>query len=86
MSKKNNPQDNVEVESPVLTLGQKRVGFTFNPTENSTVKFYKKHFSELIDFLEETRANADSEKNRTISRAQTAAEDACMLAVKSIFQ
>jgi hypothetical protein len=74
-----------------LTLGQKRVGFNFNPSEDSTVKMYKTNFSEIIDTLEQSRLDKDgnslsSEKQRTISRAQTSAEDACMLAVKSIFQ
>lgn len=73
-------------EKNKLTLGQKRVGWNFNPTEDLQVRSYKKLFSEHIDRLELQREGASSEKMRTISRAQTLAEDACMLSVKSIFQ
>ena len=69
-----------------LTLGQKRVGYSFNPSEHPKVKEYKEKYSKMIDDLELQREGASKEKNRTISRAQTNAEDACMLSVKSIFQ
>jgi len=70
-----------------LTLGEIRVGYNFNPTENEKVKETKRFYADRIDDLEASRDAAKfSEKNRTIARAQTLAEDTCMLTVKSIFQ
>ena len=68
------------------TLGERRVGYSFNPTQNITVEYIKILSALRIDALEVTRTEGFSEKNRTISRAQTFIEDACMLQVKSIFQ
>ena len=72
--------------STELTLGQKRVGFNFNPSENPLVKELKTFYAERIDELEAMKMEGQHERNRTISRAQTHAEDACMLSVKAIFQ
>jgi len=69
-----------------LTLGEKRVGWTFNPSNNTEVDFYKTSYANLIDTLETSRDGGGQEKQRLISMAQTDAEKACMLAVKSIFQ
>jgi hypothetical protein len=74
-----------------LTLGEKRVGVTFNPTENMSVKETKEMYAKEINRLEALRRTinnepASQERQRTISRAQTFAEDACMLAVKCLFQ
>jgi hypothetical protein len=74
-----------------LTLGEKRVGSTFNPSENMTVAETKKNYAAEIDRLEGLRKTinnetASQERQRTISMAQTHAEMACMLAVKCIFQ
>lgn len=74
-----------------LTLGEKRVGYNFNPSENMTVKETKRTYADEIDRLEALRMTindipASVERQRTISRSQTHAEDACMLAVKCIFQ
>lgn len=74
-----------------LTLGEKRVGVNFNPSENMTAKETKKFYAAEIDRLEALRMDivnepASQERQRTISRAQTHAEDACTLAVKCLFQ
>lgn len=74
-----------------LTLGEKRVGSTFNPSENMTVAETKKNYAAEIDRLEGLRMTitgerASQERQRTLSMAQTHAEMACMLAVKCIFQ
>ena len=70
-----------------LTLGEIRFGYSFNPTENEKVKETKRFYADRIDDLEASRTvERYSEKNRTISRAQTLAEDTCMITVKSIFQ
>jgi hypothetical protein len=68
------------------TLGERRVGYTFNPSGNILVEYTKLLAAKAIDALESTRTDGQSEKNRTISRAQTAIEDGCMLSVKSMFQ
>jgi hypothetical protein len=69
-----------------LTLGQKRVGLNFNPNENPIVAQTKGLYAAEIDRLEAMRAPNMPELNRIISRAQTHAEDACMLAVRAVFQ
>ena len=79
------------MENRELTLGEMRVGFNFNPTENMTVKEIKTSYAAEIDRLEALRRDTlgnpvSQERQRTISRAQTYAEDACMLAVKCLFQ
>lgn len=73
-------------EKRELTLGEQRVGFSFNPSQNPKVLAIKSLYAGIIDSLEEDRKDGGKEKQRTISRAQTFAEDACMLTVKSIFQ
>jgi hypothetical protein len=73
-------------ENRELTLGEKRVAWNFNPNENPLVRETKTMYAKIIDDLEAARNGASQEKNRTISRAQTYAEDACMLTVKSLFQ
>ncbi len=69
-----------------LTLGERRVGVNFNPTENERVKELKTTYAKLIDDLEATRYEGSPDKQRSIARAQTFAEDACMISVKSVFQ
>jgi hypothetical protein len=73
-------------DNVVPTLGEIRVGYSFNPTQNIHVEYTKILAASRIDALEASRTKGSSEKNRTISRAQTHIEDACMLSVKSIFQ
>ena len=73
-------------ETTSMTLGQQRVGVTFNPSQNAEVAKTKDWYAERIDELEASREGAGKQKQRTISRAQASAEDACMLTVKSIFQ
>lgn len=68
------------------TLGERRVGYAFNPTQNLEVEYIKILAAQRIDALEASRTDGYSEKNRTIARAQTAIEDGCMLAIKSISQ
>jgi hypothetical protein len=74
-----------------LTLGEIRVGSTFNPSENMTVAETKKNYAAEIDRLEGLRNTitgemAGPERQRTIGMAQTHVEMACMLAVKCISQ
>lgn len=65
-----------------VTLGQKRVQRSFNPTANPQVEDLKEAYAKLIDILE---ANRNERNGREISLAQTEAETSCMYAVKSLF-
>lgn len=64
------------------TLGEYRVGITFNPGGNPVVDTIKAKTAELIDYIELLK-NGDSEKGRLASLAQTHLEDAAMWAVKA---
>lgn len=65
-----------------LSLGEYRVGVTFNPGGNPVVDTIKAKTAELIDLVELLK-NGDSEKGRLASLAQTHFEDAAMWAVKA---
>lgn len=82
-----------------LTFGQKRVGLSFNPSQDSSVSNVKQQTAEIIDYMQAVRNDECSktydespevlqqksgEKLRLISLAQTAYEEACMWAVKAI--
>lgn len=66
-----------------VTLGQKRVQRNFNPTANPLIETLKQKYADLIDTLEEMKA--DGKDGRCISIAQTDLETSCMYAVKSLF-
>jgi hypothetical protein len=69
------------------TLGQKRVKAEFNPAKNDLVDQIKNKSAELIDLLEQMRAdlNSTGEKQRLITLAQTEIEVGAMWAVKACF-
>lgn len=75
-----------------MTLGEKRIRVTFNPSENDTVSLIKQKTAELIDLLdnfESASAKNDaiginSEFARLRSLAQTNYEQAAMWAVKAV--
>ena len=81
------------------TLGEKRVRTEFNVSNDGTIDTFKTKTAELINLLEAVRNDEVSktynkspealqelsgEKLRLISIAQTAYEEACMWAVKSV--
>lgn len=81
-----------------MTLGEKRVRVSFNPSNESIVDNIKQKSAELIDLLQSLRNDEASktydkspevlnetsgEKLRLISLAQTAYEEAAMWAVKA---
>lgn len=71
-----------------FTLGQRRVKADFNPSKTNAVDLIKNKSAELIDLLESMRVDGSmctSEKQRLISLAQTAYEEATMWAVKANF-
>lgn len=74
----------------VLTLGQKRVLKSFNPSNNQTVERLKDLGAEMIDIVQSLRGDTNSdgksqEGQRSISLAQTEIEIATMCAVKAVF-
>ena len=77
-------------ETKELTLGQRRVRMSFNPSGNYDVDNIKERAAELIDLCEDFRNrklgnNPDvGEMNRLLSLAQTHFEDAAMWAVKAV--
>ncbi len=75
---------------PPLTLGQKRVLKSFNPSNNPIVERLKDLGAEMIDLVQSLRGDTNSdgksqEGQRSISLAQTEIEIATMCAVKSVF-
>ena len=71
--------------SKELTFGEKAVGLTFNPSNNSDVDFCKRGFAEMIDQMNVLRfSTTDKEVLRMASIAITEAQTAQMWAVKAI--
>lgn len=81
-----------------LSIGERRVRTTFNPSNDSTVEKLKQKTAELINILdamrndevsktydksEEAKKMLSGEKLRLIALAQTAYEEAAMWAVKA---
>lgn len=82
------------------SIGEYRVGITFNPSKMSKVDYVKEKFAELINFMEECKVESsilspdqedepnityhDEEVLRLLDHSQTLIEDACMNAVKAI--
>lgn len=67
-----------------MTLGEYRVGITFNPGGNSVVDKIKRMAADYIDHCEEMRkSSTNSEVQRLISMAQTDMEVSAMNAVKA---
>lgn len=70
------------------SLGESRVRTQFNPAANGTVDQIKQKTAEMINLIESERnpdpaTKAGPEKQRLISLAQTAYEEAAMWAVKA---
>ena len=68
-----------------LSFGEKAVGRTFNPGSNVEVDEIKLDFANIIDVLNDLRAEADdAEVKRMLSLAITDAQTAQMWAVKAV--
>lgn len=71
-----------------MTLGEYRVGITFNPSGNELVNSIKARAAELIDVCaaipKPEDAEARAEVSRLIALAMTHIEDASMWAVKAV--
>jgi hypothetical protein len=68
-----------------LTFGEKAVGLTFNPSNNTEVDFCKRVFAEAIDQMNHLRESSDNaDVKHMASVAITEAQTAQMWAVKAI--
>jgi len=71
-------------KDPDLTLGEKRVRTTFNPSYSGIVDNIKQLAAQFINEVEKLKgAETDAEAIRLISLAQTHAEIAVMFGVKA---
>lgn len=66
-----------------MTFGEKAVGLSFNPSNDSTVQKLKELYAQIIDVCNEARGEDRSEKSRLFSVAITEAQGAQMWAVKA---
>jgi len=68
-----------------MTLGEKAVGLTFNPSGDERVNAVKRQYADIIDSLDALRTSAgQGEVGRLCSVAITEAQTAQMWAVKAI--
>jgi hypothetical protein len=72
-------------ESRELTFGERAVGLTFNPSNNSAVDACKRGFAAVIDQMNDLRNSSENpDVKRMASVAITEAQTAQMWAVKAI--
>lgn len=74
----------IESTNRTLTLGEYRVGVSFNPGGHPEVDQIKSMAAEFIDYIEDRKLGSDPEKLRLAAHAQTLIEDAAMNAVKFV--
>lgn len=68
-----------------LSYGEKAVGLTFNPSNDTSVQIIKAAFAAIIDQLNDERQKAgQGEVGRMLSLAITEAQAAQMWAVKAV--
>jgi hypothetical protein len=68
-----------------MSLGEYRVGVSFNPSANKDVDTVKRDVAALIDFCQDRlRDSSNPEAKRCFAEASTLLEDAAMWAVKGI--
>jgi len=79
---------NEEKTMSEITLGEKRVRMEFNVNDSSLSEEIKRKSANLIDLLEnvknETKHPDKNERNRLLTLAQTAYEEAAMWAVHAV--
>ncbi len=72
------------MEQREQTFGEKAVGLSFNPSNDSAVDRLKRAYAAIIDEMHELRASASGEAARLASVAITEAQGAQMWAVKAV--
>ena len=82
MSTENNSGD-VPVAPPNRTLGEKRVGVTFNPSGSLAVDIIKLEGAALIDLIDQLGGPGNSQFGRWKAEAMTCIETGVMFAVKA---
>ena len=73
----------METTLTAQTYGEKAVGLSFNPSNDSAVDRVKRLYAEIIDIMDKMR-DAPIERTRLASVAITEAQTAQMWAVKAI--
>lgn len=71
-------------EARTLNFGELAVGLTFNPSGDEKVQKLKELYAEIINLLNDDRADNRDERARLASVAITEAQTAQMWAVKAI--
>ena len=66
------------------TFGEKAVGLSFNPSNDSAVDNLKRGYAQIIDALDAFRREGTGEQKRLASVAITEAQGAQMWAVKAV--
>lgn len=85
MESQTTQSENVAATTRELTYGEKAVGLTFNPSNNSEVQSIKEIYASVIDHCNKMRALTDNtEQKRLFSIAITEAQTAQMWAVKAV--
>lgn len=80
----NSLKDNMTETKRLPTLGEYRVGLTFNPSNNEYVEIFKRETAKLIDLANEcSQATDNPEAKRLWALAMTHFEDAAMWSVKA---
>ena len=79
-------KEEIKETAPTLTFGQKAVGISFNPSNDSAVDRCKQQFANLIDQMQEfrNREGCTPGQARHASVAITEMESAQMRAVKAL--
>lgn len=72
------------MEERKLTLGESRVRINFNVSGYNEIDKIKRTAADGIDYLEDLKAGASSEKIRLIALAQTAYEEWAQWSVKAL--
>ncbi len=67
-----------------MTLGEYRVGISFNPSNNAEVDKIKRAAAVCIDLCHTETDTGDPEVKRLLALAMTHFEDAAMWAVKAV--
>jgi len=74
---------NEQMTQRALTVGERAVGITFNPSNDPTVQKLKELYAKIIDVCNEERGEDRNEKARLFSVAITEAQGAQMWSVKA---
>jgi hypothetical protein len=78
-------QANSNTAQHELTFGGKAVGLSFNPGGNEKVNAIKRHYANVIDYLNNEREHTtNGEVKRQLSTAITETQTAQMWAVKAV--